>query len=174
MPVHTQPYLVLIATIWGGLPGDSVVKKSACNAGDPGSIPRFGRSSGKGIGYPLQYSRASLVSQLVKNLTAMWETLLQSLGCEGPLEKGKATHSSILAWRIPWAIIYGLQRVGHDWATCTVTQLGFKPSLCPELIFSLEYTLFLIACCEKKEWHGEVTWKQQLWNPNTWGSVNKR
>ena len=53
-------------------------------------------------GYPLQYSCASLVAQLVKNLPAMQETWVQSLGWEGPLEKGKATHFSILAWRIPW------------------------------------------------------------------------
>ena len=55
-------------------PGRSDVKESACNAGDPGSIPRMGRSAGEGIGYPLQYTWASLVSQLVKNLLAMWET----------------------------------------------------------------------------------------------------
>ena len=47
---------------------------------------------------------ASLVAQLVKNLPAMWETWVQSLGWEDPLEKGTATHSSVLAWRIPWTI----------------------------------------------------------------------
>ena len=57
---------------------------------------------GEGIGYPLQYSWASLVAQMVKNLTAMQETWVQSLGQEDPLEEGTATHSSILAWRIPW------------------------------------------------------------------------
>ena len=58
---------------------------------------------------------ASLIAQLVKNLPAMWETWVRSLGWEDPLEKGKATHSSILAWRIPWAIqSMGSQRVGHD------------------------------------------------------------
>ena len=57
----------------------------------------LGRSAGEGIGYPLQYSWASLVAQLVKNLPAMWETWVNSLGPEDPLEKGKATHSSILA-----------------------------------------------------------------------------
>ena len=57
----------------------------------------------------------SLVAQLLKNLPAMWETLVQSLGLEDLLEKGKATHSSILAWRIPWTVqSMGLQRVGHD------------------------------------------------------------
>ena len=87
-----------------GFPDSSVGKESACNAGDPGSIPGLGRSSGEGIGYPLQYSWASLVAQLVKNLPAVWETWVQSLGWEDPLEKGRATHSSILAWRIPWTI----------------------------------------------------------------------
>ena len=77
------------------------VKESACNAGDPGSIPRLGGSSGEGMGYPLQYSWASLVARLVKNLPAMWETWVRSLSWEDPLEKAKATHSSILAWRIP-------------------------------------------------------------------------
>ena len=67
-------------------------------------IPWSGRSTGEGIGYLLQYSWASLVAQLVKNLPAMWGTSVQSLGWEKPLEKGKATHSSILAWRIPWTV----------------------------------------------------------------------
>ena len=58
---------------------------------------------------------ASLVAQLVKNLPAMRETWVRSLGWEDPLEKGKANHSSILAWRIPWTVqSMGLQRVGHD------------------------------------------------------------
>ena len=61
------------------------------------SIPGSGRSAGEGIGYPLQYSWASLVAQLVKNPPAMQEMWDRSLGWEDPLEKGKATHSSILA-----------------------------------------------------------------------------
>ena len=52
--------------------------------------------------YNLMY--ASLVAQLVNNLPAMWETWVQSLGWEDPLEEGMATHSSILAWRIPWTV----------------------------------------------------------------------
>ena len=82
----------------------SVSKESACNAGDPSSIPGSGRSPGEGIGYPFLYSWASLVVQLVKNLSAMRETWVLSLGWEDPLEKGKATHSNILAWRIPWTV----------------------------------------------------------------------
>ena len=73
-------------------------------------------SPGEGKGYPLQYSWAPLVAQLVKNLLTMWETWVWSLGWEDPLEKGKATHSSILAWRIPWT---GLS-----------LSLSFFPSLC--------------------------------------------
>ena len=87
-----------------GFPDSSARKESAGNAGDPSSIPQSGRSAGEGIGYLLQYSWASLVVQLVKNLPAMRETCIRSLGWEDPLEKGKATHSNILAWRIPWTV----------------------------------------------------------------------
>ena len=90
-----------------GFPGSSAGQESTCNAGDPGSIAGLGRSRGEGMGYPLQYSWASLVAQLVKNLPAMYETWVRSLGWEDPLEKGMATHSSILAWRIPWTIPWG-------------------------------------------------------------------
>ena len=62
------------------------------------------RNAGEEIGYPRQYSWNSLVAQLVKNPPATWETWVQSLGWEDPLEKGMATHSSILAWRSPWTV----------------------------------------------------------------------
>ena len=88
----------------GGFPVSSVGKESACNAEDPGFIPESGRSPAKGLGYPFQYSWASLVAQLVKNLPAVQETWVQSLSREDPLEKGKVTHSSILAWRFPWTV----------------------------------------------------------------------
>ena len=83
-------------------------------------IPGLGRSDGEGIGYPLQYSWASLGAQLVKNPPAMQETYIQSLGWKDPLEEGMATHSSILAWTVPWTEepgrlqSMGLQRVRHD------------------------------------------------------------
>ena len=80
-----------------GFPDSSVGQESACNAGDPGSVPGWGRSSGEGIGYPFQNSWASLVAQLVKNLPTIRETRVRSLSWEDPLEKRKATHSSILA-----------------------------------------------------------------------------
>ena len=68
---------------------------------------------------PYQWA-SSLVAQMVKNLPAMWETWVQSLGWEDTLEEGKATHSSILAWRIPGTgkpgglQSMGSHRVGHD------------------------------------------------------------
>ena len=67
-----------------GFPNSSVGKESACSAGDPSSIPGLARSTREGIGYPLQYSWASLVAQLVKNLPATWETWFWSLGWEDP------------------------------------------------------------------------------------------
>ena len=63
-----------------GFPGGSAGKESACNAGDPGFIPGLGRFTGEEIGYQLQYSWASLVAQWVKNLPALWETWVRSLG----------------------------------------------------------------------------------------------
>ena len=81
-----------------GFPDSSVGKESPCNAGDPSSIPGSGRSAGEGMGYPLQYSWASIVAHLVKNPPAIQETWVWKI----PWEKGKSTHSSILAWRIPW------------------------------------------------------------------------
>ena len=99
-----------------GFLGGSAIKESACNAGDPSSIPGLGSSPGEGIGYPLQYSWVSLVAQMVKNLPAMQETWILSLGCEDPLEEGMTTHSSILAWRILmnrgalWATVHGVAK----------------------------------------------------------------
>ena len=93
-----------------GFPVSSAGKESVCNIGDPGSIPGWGRSTGEGIGYPLQYSWASLVAQLVKNPPAVRETWVPSLGWEDPLEKGKATHSGVLAWRIPWTVYHGVSK----------------------------------------------------------------
>ena len=75
--------------------------ESPCNAGDPGLIIGWGRSTGEGIGYPAQYSWASLVAQMVKNPRAVQETWVQSPNPEDHLEKGVATHSSILGLENP-------------------------------------------------------------------------
>ena len=128
-----------------GFPDSSVGKESACNAGDSGLIPGLGRSTGEGIGYPLQYSWASLVAQIVKNLPAMWETWVPSMGWEDLLEKGKATHSSILAWRMKHCIVHGVAKSQtqlsdlHFWASsgnsngnesaCNAGDLGLIPGL---------------------------------------------
>jgi len=99
-----------------GFTGSSAGKEFACKAGDPGLITGLRRSPGEGIGYPLQCSWASLVAQIAKNPPAIQETWVQSLGWEDLLEEDMATHSSILAWRIPmgrgaWrAIVHGVTK----------------------------------------------------------------
>ena len=77
-------------SLYQGFPDSSAGKESTYNVGDSGSIPGSGKSAGEEIGYPLQCSAASLVAQLVKNLPAMQETWVRSLGWEDTLEKGKA------------------------------------------------------------------------------------
>ena len=120
--IYSNRYMDTYLFILHCFPGSSTGKEPACNAGDPGSIPGSGRFAGEGIGYPLQYSWASLVAQLVMNPPAMRETWVWSLGWEDPLEKGKATHSSILVWRIPWTVWpMGSQRVELNWETFTFT-----------------------------------------------------
>ena len=71
-----------------GFPGGSDSRESTCNAGDPSSVAGSGRSPGEGIGYPLQYSWASLVAQLVKNLPVVQKACVQSLAWKDTLEKG--------------------------------------------------------------------------------------
>ena len=77
---------------------------AAYNAGDPGSIPGSERYLGERLGYPLQYSWDSLVTPLVKNLPAMWETWVRSLDWKVPWRREKLPASSVLAWRIPWTV----------------------------------------------------------------------
>ena len=104
-------------------------KESNCKAGDLGSIPGSGRSPGEGIDYPLQYPWAFQVAQMVKSPPAMWETWIQPLGWEHPLEEIMKAHPSILAWRIPMdKEPGGLQsmlsrRVRHDSATMHSTAI---------------------------------------------------
>ena len=87
-----------------GFLDSSVGKESTCSAGDPDLIPGLGRPPGEGVGYPLQYSWASFVAQMVKNPPAMWSTWVRSLGWEDFLEKGKTTQFRILAWRTSWTV----------------------------------------------------------------------
>ena len=138
-----------------GFLGGSAGKESTCNAGDPSSVPGSGSSAGEGIGYPLQCSWASLVAQMVKNPPAMQETWVWSLGWEDLLEEGMATHSSILAWRIPWTEepgrleSMGLQRVRHDWATKhSIAHGKLWTSLYEEY---LQRKLIILARCTVKQ-----------------------
>ena len=98
----------------------STGKDPTCNAGDPSSIPGSGGSLGEGIGYPLQYSWASLVALIVKNPPAMQETWVRSLGWENPLEKDRLPTPVFLPGESPWTEELGglqtivPQRVGHN------------------------------------------------------------
>ena len=106
--------------------------------------------------YTYTFSRTSLVAQMVKRLSTMWETWIPSLGWEDPLEKEMAIHSSTIAWKIPWTEepgrlqSMGLQRVGHDWATSPSPLHIFKQyavliCLCLNFIKIVSYyTYFLI------------------------------
>ena len=126
----------------------------ACNTGDLALIPESERSPREEIGYPSQYSWASLVSQRVKNPPAMWEAWIQSLGWEDTLKEGTAIHSSILAWRIPmdreawWATIHGIAK-SQQWATqhsTTVKNVQLRSQQVKAVIFKLEiqYRIFII------------------------------
>ena len=92
---------------YSGFPGSSAEKESPCNAGDTCSIPGLGKSTGEGIGYPLQYSWASLVAQMVKNLPSMQETWVQSLGWEDPLEEAWQPNPVFLPRESPWREEHG-------------------------------------------------------------------
>ena len=98
METHFHVILVTSIILFTAFPCG---KESTCKAGDLGWIPGSGSSPGEGIGYPLQYSWASLVAQMVKNLPGMCKSWVRFLSYEDPLEEGMATHSSI-AWRNPW------------------------------------------------------------------------
>ena len=112
-----------------GSPGGSAGEESTSSAGDPGLIPGLASAAGEGTGYPAQCSWGPLVAQLVKNLPAVRETWVGSLGWDDPLEKGKAPHSSILAWRIPWTVqSMGSQRVGHNRAPFATQPVGLACS----------------------------------------------
>ena len=118
-------------------PGSSAGKESACNAGDPGSTPGSGRSSGDGIGYPLQYSWTSLVVQMVKNPPTMWETWVQSLSGNIPWRRAWQPTLVFLLGESPWTEEPGgLQSMGSQSWTLLSTQYNSlrAPSHCWELL----------------------------------------
>ena len=95
---------------------------------------------------------ASLVAQLVKNPPTMWETWVWSLGWEDPLEKGKATHSSILAWRIPWTVYSPWGRKELD----MTERLSLSPILCCQFI------AFMLCCDLEKSFLFCLSWLYDL------------
>ena len=112
MPKEKQKIFQLMKHCWSissyctsiimGFPDSSAGKESTCTSGDPSLIPGSGRSPGEGIGYPLQYSWATIWWLRQRNLPATQEIWIRSLGWEAPLEEGMATHSSNLAWETSW------------------------------------------------------------------------
>ena len=98
-PSNSDFLALIYSVLWFkmGFPGGLVGKEYTCNARNPGLTPGLERCPGEGIRFPFQYSCAFLVTQMIKNLPAMWEAWSLSLGWEDPLEEGMAAHSSILA-----------------------------------------------------------------------------
>ena len=131
-----------------GFPASAAGNESSCNAEDPGLIPGSESSLGEQIGYPLQYSWASLVAQTVKNLPAMQETWLRSLGWEEPQEEGMAIHCSILAWRIPidsrawWATVHRVAKSQTRLSTVQASNLVCSACVSPVSQDFIEETSF--------------------------------
>ena len=132
-----------------GFPHSSVGKESTCNAGDPGLIPGSGRSTGEGIWYPLQYSRASLVAQLVKNLPEMWETWVWSCVRKIPWRRE----------RLPTAVLVHGVAKRHNWATFTFTFL-LQPFVHITSIAVIRWSSSYIISCPSLSslW---ASWKQR-------------
>ena len=127
----------------------------------------------------------SLVAQTLKCLPAMRDTWVQSLGQEDPLEKEMATHSSTLAWRVPWTEepgrlqSMGLQRVGHDWATSlsltiqssnhspslVFTQRSWNLSLCKTCIRIFIAAVVILPKLGSNQ--GVLQWVDKLWYSHT-------
>ena len=108
-----------------GLPGSSAGKESACNTGDSSSIPLLWRSVGEGIGYPLQYSWASLVAQLAKNLPAVQDTWVQSLGWEGYPKEVNGLHTQVNSYPLQYS---GLENF-MDCMGCKVSDMTERLSV---------------------------------------------
>ena len=132
-------------------PGSLAGKESTCNSGDPVSIPESRRSAGEGIGYPLQCSWASLVAQLVKNLPAMWETWVQSLGWENPLDIDAGWYPAV-----PLTCLQNTENVAQltnncnrfmsgGRHTCSPVQVGLPPKQSPLLLKPRIHTCYCLV-----------------------------
>ena len=163
-----------------GFPGSEASKKSACNVENPSSIPGSGRSSGEGIGYPLQYTWAYLVAQMVKNSLTIRETWVWSLGWEDPWRREQLPTPVFLLGEFHGQRSLqslGSQRVRHDWTTFAFT-LERQPSasflgslvptrpcdewiiICPYLFSKFILGLGLHCCVQalsscSKQWQGQ-------------------
>ena len=135
-------------------PDSSVGKESTCNAGGPGSIPGLGRSAGEGIGYPLQYTWASLVAQLVKNLPAMWDPWV------GKIPWRRERLSTPVFWPGEFHGLYSpWDWIEHEWATFAFQSF---------LYWTWRETLALYSqACWLLEWnlYHQLSWFSVLW---TW------
>ena len=130
--------------LWG-FPDSSVGKESACSAGDPGSMPGSGRSTGEGTGYPLQNSWASLVAQLVKSLSTRRETWVGKIPWRRERPTPVFRPGEFRGLYSPWG-----RRVGHDWVTFTSIQpnteleyLGDSGMTCTSLVLALHFQFIL-------------------------------
>ena len=119
-----------------GFPSSSAGKESTCNARDPGLIPGSGSSPGEGIGYPLQYSWASLVAQRLKHLPALWETWVRSLGQEDSTGEGNGNPLLYSCLENPmdggtwWATVHGVTKSWTRLSDLTFFQATFMVHLC--------------------------------------------
>ena len=101
-----------------GFPDSSVGKEFACNAGDPSSIPGLGRSTGEGIGYSLQYSWASIVPRLAKNLPIMQETWVRSLGREEKISWRRERLPTPVFWPGEFHGLHSAERLNWELRDC--------------------------------------------------------
>ena len=120
-----------------------------------------------------------LVAQMIKHLPTMWETQVQSLGWEDLLEKEMATHSNILAWRIPWTEEHwrqqlGSQRVGHDWET-SLHLVNLESIMLSEKEFHIIYASSCMNVHNRKLWETECvnSGPLGLWVDKDQGSYNQ-
>ena len=148
--------------------GTSAGKESTCNAGDPSSILGLGRSPGEGIGYPLQYSWASLVAQLVKYPPAMWVTWVQTLGWEDPLEKGTLPTPAFWPGEFhglysPWGGKESDTTERLSLHKAGLTEHRAKPERMGNRPFSLDLHNFSHKVCWGLDWRGPHGWIMNSW-----------
>ena len=138
--------IAVLGSPWGhkGFLDSSVGKESACNAGDPSSIPGLGRSAGEGIGYPLQYSYAFLVAQLVKNPPAMWETWVDPW--VGKVSWRRERLSTPVFWPGEFHDLYGCKEADTTLSLSLFYHIGTLAPLGRKTFHSSCYFQYLSQC----------------------------